>query len=78
MRASLSAKRPDHDREELLTMGDLKSGAHLVKQIHACQQAFYSYFTGASSKSVLNIMANLNYNDAEMGHRRELINRCYA
>jgi hypothetical protein len=41
-------------------------------------QAFSSYFTGANSKSVLNIIANLNYNDAEMGRRLELINRRYA
>lgn len=41
-------------------------------------QAFSSYFTGADSKSVLNIIENLNYDDAEMGRRRELINRRYA
>jgi hypothetical protein len=41
-------------------------------------QAFSSYFTGTNSISVLNIIANLNYDDAEMGRRRELINRRYA
>jgi hypothetical protein len=41
-------------------------------------QAFSSYFTGADSKPVLNIIENLNYDDAEMGRRRELINRRYA
>jgi hypothetical protein len=41
-------------------------------------QAFSSYFTGTNSISVLNIIENLNYDDAEMGRRRELINRRYA
>lgn len=59
-------------------MENLKSGAHLEKQIHACLQAFSSYFTGANSKSVLNIIENLDYDDAEMGRRRELIDRRYA
>lgn len=41
-------------------------------------QAFSSYFTGANSLSALNIIENLNYDDAEMGRRRELINRCHT
>ncbi len=41
-------------------------------------QTFSSYFTGTNSLSALNIIENLNYNDAEMGRHRELINRRYA
>ena len=41
-------------------------------------QAFSSYFTGASSLPVLNMIENFNYDDAEMGRRRELINRRYG
>ena len=41
-------------------------------------RAFSSYFTEATSLPVLNIIENLNYDDAEMGRRRELINRRYA
>ena len=41
-------------------------------------QAFSSYFTGSGSVSALNIIANLNYQDAEMDRRRELIARRFA
>jgi len=41
-------------------------------------QAFSSYFTGSNSLSALNIIASLNYDDAEMGRRRELITRRFA
>lgn len=40
-------------------------------------QAFSSYFTGSNSLQVLNIIASLNYDDAEMSRRRELIERRY-
>ena len=41
-------------------------------------QAFSSYFTGSNSVSALNIIANLNYHDAEMNRRRDLIARRFA
>ena len=41
-------------------------------------QAYSSYFTGADSKLALNIIENLDYDDAEMGRRLELINRCHT
>ena len=41
-------------------------------------QAFSSYFTGSNSVSVLNMIANLNYDDVEMERRLDLINRRYA
>ena len=41
-------------------------------------QAFSSYFTGSNSLSALNVIAELNYDDAEMGRRRVLIARRFA